>query len=68
MSDDKETGQEPTEREREIAFAPHHSPRRQADGDPGRKTKPELNGDGNEASAGERRDEQGDAQADGDPR
>jgi hypothetical protein len=35
MPDHKETGREPTDRERETAFAPHHSPDQQADGDPG---------------------------------
>ena len=66
MSDHKEKGREPTEREREVAFAPHQSPRRQADGDPGRKPQPELIHDDEK----EREDVGGDgsAQADGDPR
>jgi hypothetical protein len=37
MPDHKETGRQPTEREREAAFAPHDSPERQPDGDPGEK-------------------------------
>jgi hypothetical protein len=41
MPDHKEMGREPTERERETTFAPHHSPDRQGDGDPGVK-KPRL--------------------------
>lgn len=35
MPNDKEMGRQPTEREREAEFAPHHSPKRQPDGDPG---------------------------------
>ena len=35
MPDHKEMGREPTERERETVFAPHHSPKQQPDGDPG---------------------------------
>jgi hypothetical protein len=35
MPDHKEMGREPTDRERETVFAPHHSPDQQADGDPG---------------------------------
>lgn len=37
MPDHKETGPEPTEQERETTFAPHQSPSRQGDGDPGVK-------------------------------
>jgi hypothetical protein len=37
MPDQKETGREPTEQEREIVFAPNDSPKRQGDGDPGIK-------------------------------
>ena len=37
MPDHKEMGREPTERERETVFAPHHSPQRQPDGDPGKR-------------------------------
>lgn len=37
MPDHKEMGREPTEREREVVFAPNNSPKRQADGDPGIK-------------------------------
>ena len=37
MPDHKEMGREPTERERETTFAPHQSPARQGDGDPGVK-------------------------------
>ncbi|MGQ0562246.1 MAG: hypothetical protein ACT443_10265 [Gemmatimonadota bacterium] len=37
MPDHKEMGRRPTKREREITFAPHESPNRQADGDPGAK-------------------------------
>ena len=37
MPDHKETGREPTERERETVFAPHHDPEQQPDGDPGKK-------------------------------
>lgn len=36
MKERKQEKREPTERERRMAFAPHESPRRQADGDPGR--------------------------------
>lgn len=62
MPDHKETGREPTEREREAAFAPHHSPEQQPDGDPGKK-RPRIvhdddaaNSDENDAgeTAGER--------------
>lgn len=34
-----EKGEKPTEQEREAAFAPHHSPRQQPDGDPGKTAK-----------------------------
>jgi len=66
MGDHKEMAPEPTEQEREVAFAPHQSPRRQADGDPGRKSQPEPIPDDEQ----EREDVGGDgnAQADGDPR
>jgi len=37
MPDHKEMGRQPTERERETVFAPHQSPERQPDGDPGKK-------------------------------
>ena len=37
MPDHKESGREPTEHEREVAFEPHNSPSQQADGDPGEK-------------------------------
>jgi hypothetical protein len=37
MPDQKETGREPTEQEREIVFAPNQSPKKQGDGDPGIK-------------------------------
>jgi len=66
MPDHKEMGREPTEREREIAFAPHESPRRQADGDPGRKPRPELIHDDEDEREAERED--GAPQADGAPR
>lgn len=49
MPDHKEMGREPTEREREITFAPHDSPVRQGDGDPGRK-KPRLDPQPSEAA------------------
>ncbi|MGQ0813045.1 MAG: hypothetical protein ACT4O1_01085 [Gemmatimonadota bacterium] len=49
MPDHKEMGRKPTEREREITFAPHESPKRQADGDPGAK-RPRLDPQGDEAS------------------
>lgn len=42
MPDHKEMGRRPTEREREVVFAPHESPHRQADGDPGRKPRPRI--------------------------
>ena len=37
MPDHKEMGRKPTDRERDTTFAPHQSPSRQADGDPGAK-------------------------------
>lgn len=45
MPDHKETGRQPTERERKTTFAPHESPSRQADGDPGVK-RPSLDPQG----------------------
>jgi hypothetical protein len=52
MPDHKEMGREPTERERETTFAPHQSPSRQGDGDPGVK-RPRLDPqDGTESADG----------------
>lgn len=42
MPDHQKKGKRPTKREREVVFAPHESPHRQADGDPGRKPRPRL--------------------------
>jgi hypothetical protein len=47
MPDHREMGREPTEREREVVFAPNESPKRQADGDPGIKV-PRLDPQGDE--------------------
>ena len=66
MPDHKEMGREPTEREREGAFAPHQSPKRQGDGDPGRKVQPQLIHDEENDAATESEEEN--AQADGDTR
>ena len=48
MPDHKEMGREPTEREREVVFSPNNSPKRQADGDPGKQ--PGLDPQGDESS------------------
>ena len=63
MPDHKEMGREPTERERETTFAPHQSPSRQADGDPGVK-RPGLDTQDGAKTAGE--EETGDTD-NGDP-
>lgn len=52
MPDHKEMGREPTDRERETAFAPHKSPARQGDGDPGTK-RPRLDPAGDEPAEDE---------------
>jgi hypothetical protein len=62
MPDHKEMGREPTEREREATFAPHESPSRQGDGDPGVK-RPRLGTPGESETVGE---ETGDTSS-GDP-
>lgn len=56
MPDHKETGRKPTKRERETVFAPHHSPKQQPDGDPGRVPRPDIERDNprtGEENAGE---------------
>lgn len=40
---------QPTERERKTVFAPHESPQRQGDGDPGRKPRPRIEDEDSEA-------------------
>jgi hypothetical protein len=47
MPNQKETGREPTEQERELVFAPNQSPKKQGDGDPGIKL-PGTDPDGGE--------------------
>lgn len=62
MPDHKEMGREPTEREREVTFAPHQSPKRQGDGDPGAK-RPRID---HEQSADETEDTTDDGSVAGD--
>lgn len=50
MPDRKGKGKRPTKQERDVVFAPHESPHRQADGDPGRKPPPRT-GAGQEKEA-----------------
>ncbi len=58
MPDHKEMGRQPTERERATVFAPHESPNRQPDGDPGRKVQPRIEHD-SEAAVKEGGDDPG---------
>lgn len=59
MPDHQEMGREPTERERATTFAPHQSPARQGDGDPGIKrprvgaAEPDPDTETGDAAAGE---------------
>ena len=56
MPDHKEMGREPTEREREVTFAPHNSPEKQPDGDPGKR--PKLDHEQTEQETGDSKEDE----------